>query len=438
MNKLLHYRRFVLFAVASSLFGFAACSDGFDEINVVGGLDTKKRVEIVDGKMVDPRDGKEYSVAEINGVFWMTENLRYADSSNMKNLKGNSWCHEDDKDCSKFGRLYSWTAAVNQDSKYISTVVGTTSSFQGICPDGWVLPSSNDWKYLVNYVDQNNGGEGSGTSLKSTETWNKTDEVKAPTNRFGFNAKASGRRNNDGETFLSTGRVAAFWSLYEKDATTAYGWQLRDEVDALQEGFFYKDHGLSVRCIANSLNVSVKGDLDSSYLDKIPHDYGSWKYEGETYRTIKIAGLEWMADNLNYEVKGSHCFKDDKEYCKEYGRLYTYEAAKTVCPKGWHLPTVSDFTSLITYAKSSSALRSTTGWNDKASKGLNFWGFDAKPAGGRDSGDYFDLKSSAYFWMDGVILNGNASALVIRYNETIPNTMSYGTSNEFSVRCVRD
>jgi uncharacterized protein (TIGR02145 family) len=145
-----------------------------------------------------------------------------------------------------------------------------------------------------------------------------------------------------------------------------------------------------------------------------------------------------MADNLNYEVKGSHCFKDDKEYCKEYGRLYTYEAAKTVCPKGWHLPTVSDFTSLITYAKSSSALRSTTGWNDKASKGLNFWGFDAKPAGGRDSGDYFDLKSSAYFWMDGVILNGNASALVIRYNETIPNTMSYGTSNEFSVRCVRD
>ena len=153
MNKLLHYRRFVLFAVASSLFGFAACSDGFDEINMVGGLDTKKRVEIVDGKMVDSRDGKEYSVAEINGVFWMTENLRYADSSSMKNLKGNSWCHEDDKDCSKFGRLYSWTAAVNQDSKYISTVVGTTSSFQGICPDGWVLPSSNDWKYLVNYVD---------------------------------------------------------------------------------------------------------------------------------------------------------------------------------------------------------------------------------------------------------------------------------------------
>ena len=151
MNKILHYRRFVLFAVASSLLGLAACHDSSEEIYLVDGLDSKG-VEIVDGKMVDPRDGKKYSVAKINGVFWMTENLRYADSASMKNLKGNSWCHEDDKDCSKFGRLYSWTAAINQDSKYISTFLGTHTSFQGICPDGWVLPSSNDWKYLTNDI----------------------------------------------------------------------------------------------------------------------------------------------------------------------------------------------------------------------------------------------------------------------------------------------
>lgn len=404
--------------------------------------DELEKSEIKDGKLVDLRDGNEYGVALIDGLYWMTENLRYADSTSMTNLKGNSWCHEDDKDCSKFGRLYSWTAAVDHDQEYLSKSIGAQygkTIFRGVCPAGWFVPGKNEWQSLISYVGAHNGAEGTGTSIKSLDTWNKSENVKAPTNRFGFNAKASGRRNNDGETFLSTGRIAFFWSSAEYDNGTASGFQLGLEVNDLQPGDYYKDHGLSVRCVAKFSDVKVSGALDSSYLDKIPHEYGELKYEGETYRTVKIAGLEWMAENLNFEAEGSHCYSDDKDNCKEYGRLYSFETAKTVCPDGWRLPTAEDFSSLNVFAETSSALRATTGWTEKASKGLDFWGFGAKPAGGRDGGgDYFDMKSSAYFWVAGESADGFASGLLINYYDQVPSLVKYSTSNEFSVRCVKD
>ena len=433
MNKFCLKKLFLL-AASASLLNLVAC-DSAEEIVIHG---YEQKADIKDGKLVDPRDGNKYGVAQINGVYWMTENLRYADSSSMENLKGNSWCHEDDKNCSKFGRLYSWTAAMDADKKFISSKYVSAANPQGICPSGWRLPTRTDWSNLINFVSSQNGGEGSGTSIKSTDSWNKSDTANAPTNRFGFNAKASGRRNNDGETFLNTGRIAVFWTSEDMDAGTAYGMQLRHDVNDLQQGNFYKDHGLSVRCMANLGDVKITGSLDSSYLDKIPHHYGSLKYGDETYRTVDINGLTWMADNMNYELNGSHCYKDDKNNCKEYGRLYTLELAKKVCPENWRLPTANDFAKLTQFAKTNAALRSSTGWTDKASKGLNFWGFDAKPAGGRDSGDYFDLKTSAYFWINGESTSGNASVMWINYYESAPITKTHSVSNEFSVRCVQE
>ena len=94
MNKF-YIKKFFLFAVSTSLLSLVACHSA-EEIVPHG---YQKSADIKDGKLVDYRDGNEYGVAEINGSYWMTENLRYADSSSMENLKGNSWCHEDDKKC---------------------------------------------------------------------------------------------------------------------------------------------------------------------------------------------------------------------------------------------------------------------------------------------------------------------------------------------------
>jgi hypothetical protein len=43
----------------------------------------------------------------------------------------------------------------------------------------------------------------------------------------------------------------------------------------------------------------------------------------QTYRTVKIAGLEWLGDNLNYKTAGSFCYKDEDDQCMVFGRLYT-------------------------------------------------------------------------------------------------------------------
>ena len=436
MNTVLNLKNTVLLAAAASFFSIVGCSS---EESIV--YSNENSPVFRDGKIIDPRDNNSYGVALIGDLYWMTENLRYADSVSTKNLAGNTWCHEDDAKCEKYGRLYSWTAALDFDKKFNSASVGYVSSTKGICPNGWRIPSGNDWLSLVNYVETNNGGEGSGTSLKSTETWSASDEVRKPTNRFGFGAKASGRRNNDGETFMSTGRIAFFWSSNEHDNGTAEGWQLRHDVDVIQLGNFYKDHGLAVRCVANKNSANIvtgKDVLDSSYLEKIPQDYGTLKIGDQSYRTIEIDGVTWMADNVNVNDDGSSCYNDDKEYCKEYGRLYSYETALKICPDGWQLPTKTQYSSLKMYAKTNAALRSTLGWSNNASKGLNFWGFDAKPAGGMDGKDFFDLKASAYFWVNENLSDeSKASTFWINYYDQAPSFMSYDKKNKYSVRCVK-
>lgn len=432
MNSTFSFKQSSLLTMSAMLCGLWGCSSN-DETVVAH---FERLSEIKDGKLIDSRDNNEYGVVLIGDLYWMTENLRYADSSSTSNLKGNSWCYNNDpKECQKHGRLYSWTAAMDFDEK--GTRNPHTSTYQGICPEGWRLPSSKDWNALEAYVDANNGNEGVGTSVKSISGWDESEIAETPTNRFGFNATASGRRNNDGSTFISTGQQAFFWTSIARDEGTAYGWNLRHDIDLLQQGYYYKDHGLSVRCVAPKNYSEVSGTLDSSYIDKIPHGYGSLKYKGESYRTVKIGDIEWLADNLNYEVEGSHCYNEEKEKCNEYGRLYSFDAAQKACPDGWHLPTSSDFKSLIYNGGSSRNLRSKSGWTDKTSKGLNFWGFDAKAAGGKENGGYFDLKMSAYFWMDAKS-GDDATVLWISYYEDRPKDVKFNTKNEFSVRCVKD
>src|SRR5690606_34958724 len=77
-----------------------------------------------------------------------------------------------------------------------------------------------------------------------------------------------------------------------------------------------------------ALGLAVSGRMLSSFTD--PRD-------GRTYRTVRLAGKTWMAENLNYDVgKGCWFYKNDPKNGEKYGRLYTWawEAAKKACPPG--------------------------------------------------------------------------------------------------------
>ncbi|MBR6942909.1 MAG: hypothetical protein IKH55_07585, partial [Fibrobacter sp.] len=108
--------------------------------------------------MIDPRDKQVYKVVKIDvpdtnySQVWMAENLNYADSVKTPSLKGRNWCYNnDEKNCNVGGRYYTWAAAIDSvalandpkeplDCGYGKTC-GLNHSVQGICPDGWHLPT---------------------------------------------------------------------------------------------------------------------------------------------------------------------------------------------------------------------------------------------------------------------------------------------------------
>jgi len=51
----------------------------------------------------------------------------------------------------------------------------------------------------------------------------------------------------------------------------------------------------------------------------------------------------WMVENLDHDMPGSFYYENNSNYSGDYGRLYTFEAAKRACPEGWHLPTHDDW-----------------------------------------------------------------------------------------------
>lgn len=67
----------------------------------------------------------------------------------------------------------------------------------------------------------------------------------------------------------------------------------------------------------------------------------------QLYPTIGSAGTIWLARNLDFTTPASWCRNDNHEECAEYGRLYSWEEAKTACPAGWHLPTEDEWLAIL-------------------------------------------------------------------------------------------
>jgi len=153
----------------------------------------------------------------------------------------------------------------------------------------------------------------------------------------------------------------------------------------------------------DSLNI----DLRVSSLDGKGHngqicdtrDY-------QIYKTVFIDNETWMAQNMNYQTGNSWCYKDKPENCDKYGRLYDWNTAKSVCPEGWHLPTIGAIDSLIDHAGKfhtdndvEKGLKSTEGWNSPEENGDDYWHFSVIPGGGWNSMfEYRGEGTAAYFW----------------------------------------
>jgi uncharacterized protein (TIGR02145 family) len=167
--------------------------------------------------MVDPRDGKTYRTIGIWKQTWMAENLNYETQG--------SYCYSNNEsNCTKYGRLYLWNAALK------------------VCPSGWHLPSTTEFETLFESVG---GRRVVGKILKSKKGWknggNGTDD-------FGFSAfSAGGSYSKAG--YRNMGFYAGFWSSTEYNSDGAYYMLLHYDFDYADLNLNDKFYGFSVRCV---------------------------------------------------------------------------------------------------------------------------------------------------------------------------------------------
>jgi len=120
---------------------------------------------------------------------------------------------------------------------------GDSGNRQGVCPNGWHLPTSAEWDQLVWSVDSP-----AGTRLKSTIGWISNGNG---TNDYGFSALPGGFRYTYGE-FDNAGYCGNWWTATERSADYAYyrGMYYNYNVVNVND-YDSKRGGSSVRCIAD-------------------------------------------------------------------------------------------------------------------------------------------------------------------------------------------
>lgn len=127
--------------------------------------------------------------------------------------------------------------------------------------------------------------------------------------------------------------------------------------------------------------------------------------DGQVYPTVKIGSQCWLQKNMNYKTGNSWCYGDNSTNCDTYGRLYDWKTALKVCPKGWHLPSDDEWSTLTTFlggegvAGGKMKEAGTSHWASPNEGAANSSGFTALPGGYRRyNGNFANLTYAANFW----------------------------------------
>ena len=193
------------------------------------------------GTFTDARDGETYRTIQIGDQIWMAENLRFK-------AKDSYAPNNEESNVKKFGRLYTWTSALDIPSEFSEQSPAKDiemyrkmkePNYQGIAPEGWHIPSNKEWEQLLSHLSEKSNG----SELRSTCFW-----LEPGYDSFGFFALPAGYRFDNG-TFNHFGRRTRFWSKDEYGKSNAFRLGLTNEsVDI--EGV-YRSDAISIRCVKN-------------------------------------------------------------------------------------------------------------------------------------------------------------------------------------------
>lgn len=234
--------------------------EGNHSIKVVaiddGSLQTEMTTEVniqgKEGEFTDSRDNNTYKWVKIGEQTWMAENLAYLPSISPSNEYSDTSpnCYVYDYNgidvneakatdyYKTYGVLYNWVAALES------------------CPEGWHLPTDDEWNQLAQYISDKKGlgsynssenqWNDVGMYLKATSGWEYDGTGINGTNECEFNANPGGA-NEDG--FGDIGEDGMWWSRSEISTHSAGLWDLYSGDSNLYWDDDAKPIGYSVRCV---------------------------------------------------------------------------------------------------------------------------------------------------------------------------------------------
>lgn len=208
-------------------------------------------------------DGNTYKAVKLGDQVWMAENLRttkYADNTSIP--LGNTYSYtvayrycpnNDSSNVATYGYLYNWKAVMRNSSSSSNNPSGV----QGICPNGWHVPSEAEWTQLSEYLSESyycsTNYEHNAKAIASTTGWSSSTIECAigndpnSNNITGFTAVPAGKYYSHYRGF---GDEAYFWCSTESYNEYVYVWILSYNVPFVgRDNNYGKDSGLSVRCV---------------------------------------------------------------------------------------------------------------------------------------------------------------------------------------------
>ncbi len=246
----------------------------------------QSRVDKLDhaNTFTDPRDRHKYKWVKIGNQIWMAENLAYMPWVNApKDQIHGIWVYDyDGEDVTeaaatdnyqKFGCLYDWTTAMDIEPEYLErSWNGSSENHQGICPDGWHLPTDEEWTVLEKALGLNVGKK-----MKSTNNWFTEGNGD---NSSGMSVLPAGYRLDQGnKRFTELGYSSYFWASMDtswvnirtkEKVYTGFHRSLEAKSDDLSgESWANRTTGFSVRCLKNNMANTLPGNQDSISRTKL-------------------------------------------------------------------------------------------------------------------------------------------------------------------------
>jgi uncharacterized protein (TIGR02145 family) len=190
-------------------------------------------------------NGQTIDFIEIDSVRWAQKNLavirfRNGDSLLLANSveawieagtkKQAAYCYYDENpdNVDKYGILYNWYAVTDP---------------RGLAPEGWRMPSLNEWQKLITSVG---GDDLAVKKIKSKTGWSKK---RNGNNQTGLDAQPAGYKSSCGHFFDSATNTAIWWTSTADGNNTAKAIRIDSDSPLVKITGSNKGSGFSVRCI---------------------------------------------------------------------------------------------------------------------------------------------------------------------------------------------